>query len=47
MYSSIGAIKFEMLLGRTGSGILGISDRQDLMCMNEMTLTAKVEVNQT
>lgn len=46
MYSSIGAIKFEMLLGRTGSG-LGISDRQDLMCMNEMTLTANVEANQT
>lgn len=42
MYLSLQAIKFEILLGRTGLRTLGISD---LMCMNEITLTAEVEAN--
>lgn len=41
------AIKFEMLAGRTGSGVLGISDIQERMCMNEMTLTGEVEANES
>jgi hypothetical protein len=47
MYSSIRAIKFEMLAGRTGSGVLGISDIQERMCMNEMILTGEVEANES